>query len=147
MEGILVTNFTNMFKRDILLYSLGEFRLNSPISLKKLGYILFFIIVYTGPILYFNGLVLNVWYVIAVFVPPFIVGYYAAEPRWAGRNLLDFTIVYIKFATSPKYWCDLRACNDLLPNTNGKETYKMPIGYEIWISRRRELQELRNNAQ
>ena len=59
MGGIVVANFTNMFKRDILLYSLGDLRLNAPISLKKVGYIIFFIVIYTAPIIYFNGIVLK----------------------------------------------------------------------------------------
>ena len=143
MGGIVVANFTNMFKRVILLYSLGDLRLNAPISLKKVGYIIFFIVIYTAPIIYFNGIVLKPWFLLLVFVPPVLLGNYAAEPIWAGRNLLDFTTVYIKFATSPKYWCDLKACDDLMVNQKDKSGTSEPIHYEIWVSRRREIAELK----
>lgn len=136
MGRLTAVNMTNFFSRDLLMYSLGDIHLKKPVSLKKAGYTMLFILLWTVPLLFIFGLQLNVYFVTFVIIPPFILGHFATKPAFGGKTLVDYVKSSFKFLfNEPKGWCDYRANNKL-------DQEVLQIENEIWISRRRELQYL-----
>jgi len=127
-------NMTNFFNRELFMYSLGDIKFKKPVSLKKVGYTTVFLIIWTLPIVLIFGIHLNIFFASFALAPPIALGYYGSKPLFAGRSLLDFTKVSINYMREPKGWNDLYATNSF------DDEYF--VESEIWISRRRELQEL-----
>lgn len=131
--GLVGLNMTNFFKRELFMYALGDIKFKKPISLKKVAYTMGFILIWTLPIFFIFGLILNPFYVLLMIVPPIAAGHYATKPVFGGKTLIPFTKSIIKYHLSePKAWLDLK-------NSNYFGTQVFFIENEIWISRRREL--------
>lgn len=130
---LYVVNMTNLFSRELFMYSLGDIKFKKPVSLKKVGYTTAFLIIWAIPMILTFGIILNPLFVALVVVPPFVLGHFASKPVWGGRGLIDFLKTTATFVTEPKGWTDLKANNNL-----DKEV--LHVESEIWISRRRELQ-------
>lgn len=130
LEGV---NMTNFFNRELFMYSLGDIQFKKPISLKKVAYIMGFLIVWTLPMYLIFGLKLNPFYFVFLLAPPFVAGHFATKPAFGGKNLIDFVKTMVKYLGEPKGWLDLKSDNSL-----GKDVYY--VENEIWIGRRRELQ-------
>lgn len=128
-------NFTNLFKRELFLYSLGDIRFKKPIAIKRVLYTLLFIVIWTLPIFLLTGFQFNLIWVSIAFGPPIALGYYSTRPAFGGKTLFDFVKAIAIFITEPKGWTDSKGTNYI---TNDKYF----IENEIWISRRRELEEL-----
>lgn len=135
-RGLPVINMTNFFNRELFMYSMGDIKFKKPISLKKMVFTLVFFIVWTLPIFFILGISSNMLLLGLTVAPPFILGHYATKPVWGGKSMLDFFKTSINFLSEPKGWVDTKPIRD----TKG-ETFT--VKQEIWISRRRELQYLR----
>lgn len=129
---ISIMNMTNLFTRDLKMYSLGDIRFNTPISLKKVAYTTGFLLLWTIPLVLIFGLQLNVYFAAIALLPPFVFGHFASKPVWGGKSLVDYIQTVASYITEPSSW------TDLYENREKKNQYY--VQSEIWISRRRELQ-------
>lgn len=132
MRGLVGTNMTNFFNREMFMYSLGDIKFSKPVSLKKMAYTTGFLLIWTFPMVMIFGLSVNVWFALIALVPPFVAANLCVKPIFGGKNLIEFIRTMYKFAQEPKAWSDLRK-----NSTMGKDVFF--VEQEIWISRRREL--------
>jgi len=132
MRYVKIVNMTNLFTRDLYMYSLGDIRFSTPISLKKVAYTTMFLLLWSVPIILIFGLHLNVYYAAIVLIPPILFGHFASKPVWGGKNLIDYIKTIFEYANEPPAWTDLYESKD--------KKNKYYVQSEIWISRRRELQ-------
>lgn len=137
---IVVLNMTWFFNRELFMSALGDIKLSKPISLRKMGFILGFFIVWTLPILLIFGINLSLPYLVLLFVPPVVLGNYASKPVWGGKTLLGFIKTLYKYLQEPRGWGDLRP----LKNPDEEILY---VESEIWVSRRRELEKMFRGSQ
>lgn len=138
--SVPVFNMTGFFNRELFMYSLGDIRFKKPVSLKKVAYITVFLIIWVIPMFAIFGIIFTPAYLAIMFIPPIILGTFASRPVWGGgRGLLDFLKVLTGFMQQPKGWTDHNADNDL-------ESQTFYIKDEIWISRRREMIKLAQEA-
>lgn len=126
-----VANFTTLFKREILLYSLGDIKLSKPVSIKKVLYFLFFALIWAGPILAIFGIHLTFLYAALVLGPPALLGNLAGKPIWGGMSLFAWVKVQIQYLSEPPVYTDME------PNVKHLEL--QPYTWRIWIGRRREM--------
>ena len=132
-DQLRIVNMRSFFNREILMHAIGDHRFGKPVALKTMLYIVFFLLAYSLPIIMFFGFKMNIVYVAVVFAPPIFLGKFANKPIWGGRTLIDFIKVTFSFLGEPKGWTDHKNNNEL-----GKAVYT--VDYDIWVSRRRELQ-------
>lgn len=132
MRGLVGTNMTNFFTRELFMYSLGDIKFKKPISLKKMLYSIGFLLIWSMPIVIIFGLRFNIFFMAVTFVPPIVAANLCVKPIFGGKNLVEFIKTMIKYAGEPKGWTDMKNNNEM-----GKAHYF--IEQEIWISRRREL--------
>lgn len=134
MNGILIANFTTLFKREIWLYAIGDIKLSKPISLRKALYIIAFGAIWLPLIYFIFGIHLNVFYLIFAIAPPLILGNTAGKPIWGGMSLLGWLITQFHYLKAAPVYTDLE------PNTPVKTLKE--LNHEIWVSRRREMRYL-----
>lgn len=130
-----VKNFTRFFKRELVIYSFGDFKLGRPIAVMRILYALLFTAVWAGIIITVFGFHMNPYFVMFTFVPPVILGWRAGSPVWGGRNLFDFIKVNSTYLFSPRVFTDMK-----VPKIKNKK--KFFVEHVYWVSRRRELQKL-----
>lgn len=136
MDRVRVRNFTRFFNRELMIYSLGgDIPLSYPIAIKRIFYVILFLALWTGLLVFTIGFYLNVYYVMFLVIPPSLIGWYAGRPVWQGRSLFGFLRVNGKFLFQPKGWNDLKSSNN-----RGRSSYVSRSVF--WVSRRRELQKL-----
>lgn len=135
MRYVKIVNITNLFTRELRMYSLGDIRLGQGgVSLKKVAYTTAFFLLWSMPIVLIFGIHLNVYFAALVLVPPVFLGHFASKPVWGGKNLVDYMTTLFTYIGEPSSWTDLRE--------NREKKNKYYVESEIWISRRRELQML-----
>lgn len=132
-KGLMGINMTNFFNREMFMYSLGDIKFKKPVSLKRVAYSLAFLLVWSLPMFFIWGLIINPVYLLVMFGPPLGLAHIATKPVFGGKNLLDFLLTMFKFVQEPKGWADLNESREF-----GEDVYY--VESEIWISRRRELQ-------
>jgi hypothetical protein len=132
-HGLSVINMTAFFRRELVMYALGDIRLPAPLPLKKVFYGLVAIVVWGGLMISIFGMNFNPWFLMFTVVPPLAFAHFATKPVWGGRGLFDFIRVNVKYIKEPKGWTDLVEDNEL-------ESTVYSVNHEIWISRRREYQ-------
>lgn len=125
-------NFTNVFNRELMLYSLGDISFQKPVSLKKAGYIMGAIVFISLPIVLTFGIIIDPWFIIFTFGVPIALGIMLSRPIFPGeRTFVQYLIPMIGFVKrSPRVWADLK---------KKKKLPKYQVNEEIWVSRRREL--------
>jgi hypothetical protein len=133
VSDLIGVNMTNLFNRELFMYSLGDIHFKKPVSLKKVAYTTAFLICYSLPLVLIFGLQLNPFFFATTFIPPLLAGHYATKPVFGGKTLIEFVKTMILFMREPKGWTDLNANNHM-----GNEVFF--VENEIWIGRRRELQ-------
>lgn len=132
MNGVYVRNVTDTWNREVFMYALGDIRFKKPKSLRRMAYLLFFLLAWSLPIVIIFGLKFSLLPFAITFGVPFLLANFASRPVWGGKSLIDFTKSLFGFLSEPKGWTDLHNNNY---NDNNYYTE-----HEIWISRRRELQ-------
>lgn len=135
MNGLPILNMTSFFNRELFIYSLGDVSLSKPVSLKKAGFFLLGIVVWTIPLFLIFGLHFNPFYLAFILSFPAILALIGDKPLFDGRSIIDATKVTFKYLFSKKCFTDL-AVSDIHTNP------EYFIEKEVWISRRRELQHL-----
>jgi len=135
---MLVKNFTDFFRRELKMYSIGDIKFKNPIPLKRVAYTFLFMFLYSLPtfLFFYNVLQMDptsVWLYIITVAPAFAGGYFATRPVFGGKTLIDWGMTSINFLfKEPKSWTDFVGRNE-------KDEGVYNIRNEIWISRRREL--------
>lgn len=130
---LVARNMTSFFNRELMMYSIGDIRLKSPISLRRVILTSLFGMFWSVPFILIFGLKLNLLGVALTFGPPVAFGVIASRPIFFGRNFFEFLSVMSKYVTEPKGWSDLK-------NDDSIEGEVYSIDYSVWISRRRELE-------
>lgn len=127
-------NMTGFFKRELMMYALGDINLKKPISLVKLGYTAAFLVIWTVPWVLILGAtaISNVAWGAWVFGIPIGLGHVATMPIFGGKKLFDWAKTSINFIKDAKVWGDTWPLEKL-----SKEVYY--VDDSIWVSRRREL--------
>lgn len=134
-QVITVLNMTGFFNRELFMSALGDIKLSKPISLKKMAYIMLFLIIWTLPMVLIFPINWSLPYLVLLIAPPFLLGNFAAKPVWGGKNLVNFLKGLFQFISEPSAWADLKPVKVL----DDEDIY---VEYEVWISRRAELQQL-----
>lgn len=134
MSSLVSINATTFFNRTSYLYAIGDFKINPPLPLNTAAYIILFMGLWTVPFLFIVGIYLNPWYIGLIILPPILLGTFATKNIFGGKNLMDFLNTLLAFSGEPKGWMDGE-------NNNMKDDY-YTVKSEIWVSRRRELQQL-----
>jgi len=135
VEGLPILNMTSFFNRELYLYSLGDISLSKPVSLKKAGFFLIGLVVWTLPMILVFGFHFNPFYLIFVASVPFLLAVAGDKPLFDGRGVIDAVRVTFKYIFSQKCYTDFTV----------SDIHKDPeyfIEKEVWIGRRRELMEL-----
>lgn len=132
-------NVSHLFDKEMLMYSFGDIKLKKPISVKKIGFIMAALFIWTGPLLLIFGTPPQIWMWGIWLVPPFFIGHYATKPVFGGKGLFDWIATQINFIQQPRGWSDFNVDND-------QEDTVYYIEQEISISRRREIDYLTNLA-
>ena len=135
MNGIPVLNMTGFFNRELYLYSLGDISLSKPVSLKKAGFLIVGLIIWTLPLILIFGLHFSIFFLAIAVGPPLGLAALGDRPVFDGRSIIDAVRVTFRFLFSRKCYTDF----------NVSDIHTKPehfIQKEIWISRRRELMEL-----
>lgn len=135
MNGLPILNMTSFFNRELFLYSLGDIRLSKPVSLKKAGFLLIGVMVWTIPLVMIFGINFNVFFLALAVGPPILLAVIGDKPLFDGRGIIDATRVTVKYLFSEKCYTDFTA-------TDIHKDPEYSLAKEIWISRRRELMEL-----
>lgn len=132
MDGIVIANFTTLFKRELLLYSIGsEITLPKPVALKTVLYFILFSVIWIAPIVSIFGIIFNVFYAFLLIVPPAALASFAGRPIWGGMSLFAWIQTQIHYLREAPFYTDLEP-------DKGEETIEQ-INYDIWVSRRREM--------
>ncbi len=135
MNGLPILNMTSFFNRELFLYSLGDISLSKPVSLKKAGFLILGLMIWTLPLLLIFGLQFNPFFLALAIGPPIGLAAIGDKPLFDGRGIIDAAKVTLKYIGSKKCYTDFTV----------SEIHKKQEHYikkEIWISRRRELMEL-----
>ena len=135
MNGLPILNMTSFFNRELFIYSLGDISLSKPVSLKKAGFFIMGMVVWTIPMVLIFGIHFNPFYLAFILLVPIVLAILGDKPVFDGRSLVDAIKVTFKYMFSKKCFTDL-AVSDIHTNP------EYFIEKEVWISRRRELQHL-----
>lgn len=133
MQPLKVINMTNLLKKEILIYSLGDFRLSRPMGIGTLLYTAGLFVIWSLPIFMIFGIAPTA--AIVALLPPLILGSVFAKPIWSGKTFLGLLITIIKYQLTPKMYCDNRAVNPI---------HNYLIDGEMLVSRKDDFQYLFN---
>ena len=112
-DYLIVKDMTNLFTKEIMLYSLFDLRFKKPVRIMLLVYILLVGLIWSVP----AGLVLikifgfNVWSATVIFGPTFVLANLMSKPIWNNKSFFSWFSCQIKFLFSPKKFYDNRAIN------------------------------------
>lgn len=134
MYGIRVSNMTNLFNKELLIYSLFDIHFSSPIKIMKIVYIFILMLFITLPTIYFIGFGHRFIVMFSIAIP-IGLGHLMSKPIWNGKRFTDWLQCKINYLFSPKVFYDGR----VMPKLN---TYK--INHCISVSRRKDLIYLQN---
>lgn len=128
-----VLNMTNLFTREMLLYSLFEVKLPKPVRIIFVGYYLIVFLIIGVPLIYLLG-VGNGYLLVLEFGIPAVFAHFLSQPIWGGKSFLQFMICQIKYIYSPKLYFD---------GEYGKKPLTYKINHEIQVSRRDDFNKLK----
>ena len=126
---------TSFFNRELFLYSLGDISLSKPVSLKKAGFLILGLMIWTLPLVLVFGLIFNPFFLVIAIGPPIGLAAMGDKPLFDGRGIIDAARVTARYMGSKKCYTDF-----VVSDIHTKPEHF--IQKEIWISRRRELMEL-----
>lgn len=135
MARVRVVNMTQFFNRELLMYSFGDIKFKKPIALKRMAYIIVFLILWAIPLSYAFGIPDGVFSVVFYIVLPIVAGNLASKPIFGGKGLIAYLKAFKGFLGEPRTWLDLR-------NSSSRGSELSYVSQELWISRRREIDKL-----
>jgi len=105
MKEVRVTNMTSLFSKEMLIYSLFDLRLQSPLRVVGLIYfiLLFFIV---GIPIFMISWPPNVYTMFLAMGIPFGGAYLMSKPIWNGKSFLSFFKTHVRYFTRPKILYD-----------------------------------------
>ncbi|HHT97138.1 MAG TPA: hypothetical protein GXZ90_04500 [Clostridiales bacterium] len=105
MKEVRVTNMTSLFSKEMLIYSLFDLRLQSPLRVVGLIYfiLLFFIV---GIPIFMISWPPNVYTMFLAMGIPFGGAYLMSKPIWNGKSFLSFSKTHVRYFTRPKILYD-----------------------------------------
>lgn len=131
-DFLYVFDFTKLFKKERLLYSLFDKSFKTPIQLMYGVYFLILTLFISVPLLLIFGIKFKILVMFAIGLP-FVGAKLLSSPIWGGKSFASFLKVQLKFIFNPKHYYDLRAI---------KGTGDYLIHNEILVSRRNDYYEL-----
>lgn len=126
---------TSFFNRELFLYSIGDISLSKPVSLKKAGFFILGLVLWTVPLVLLLGIHFNPFFFALVLAGPIVLAIIGDKPVFDGRGIIDAVRVTVRYIFTQKCYTDFTV----------SDIHKNPeyfIQKEIWIGRRRELMEL-----
>lgn len=129
--NITIVVFTNFFKREKKLYSLGDISLPRPISFKLLFNTLLGLFTWTGlwiKLLGWGALAQNPIQTLFMVGPAIGLGYLISRPSaiFNHKTFYKFMWCQIRYTFSPRFWCDMKASSI----KNGDKTNG---NYTVWV--------------
>ena len=107
-QRIEVLDMTSLFTKELLLYSLFDFKFKRPVRIAFLMYAVLLLFIWTLPIVMTIG-VPNVYGAVFAFVPPFPLAASMSKPIWGFKPFSHWIKTQIKFLLSPKEYFDFIA--------------------------------------
>lgn len=130
MQRVRVTNMTNLFRREILIYSFFDFQLRQPLQVMRLAYLVLLFVLFGVPLLLIKISSVTIFTAVA---GPVALSSVMVKPIWGGKTFFDFLKTQIKFIFSPKRYYDT--------SEGGKmETYE--VNQQIIVSRHKDFNKL-----
>lgn len=131
MNPVTIIVFTDFFKREKKLYSLGDISLARPISFKLAGNILLCLAVWTFPLVKifgFTAMMSSPFATAIMLGPAILMGFLISKPSaiFNNKSFYAFVGCNIKYMFSPKYWTDMKASSI----NNGD---KVNSDFRFWI--------------
>lgn len=112
-DYLIVKDMTNLFTKEIMLYSLFDLRFKKPVRFMLLVYILLLGLIWSVP----AGFILikifgfNVWSATVILGPTIVLANLMSKPIWNNKSFFSWFSCQIKFLFSPKKFYDNRAIN------------------------------------
>lgn len=110
MEYLEVLDMTNLFTKEILLYSLFDLRFKKPVRFMLIVYFVLTFFLWTVPLffLFFKNHI-NPYSVAFLLIPPFALANVMSKPIWNNKSFFSWLKCQIRFIFSAKYYYDNRA--------------------------------------
>lgn len=105
---IEVLDMTSLFTKELLLYSLFDFKFKRPVRIAFLMYVVLLLLIWSLPIALTFG-VSNVYLAVFAFVPPFPLAASMSKPIWGFKPFTHWFATQVKFLSSPKAYFDFVA--------------------------------------
>lgn len=134
MTGIPILNKTKFFHRPLFLYALGDVPLKKPLELRKIAFTILFFALWALPIILIFGFKLDPFFFIITFGIPLILANIINKPIFGGKTAFAFLKTIYTYITEGKCYTDL--------HRSPAQEEQFFLEQEIWISRRRELNDL-----
>lgn len=133
MDFLMVRDMTNLFTKEILLYSIFDIRFKQPVRFMLLVYSIINMLIWSLPwfLVFMNNL--NVYTVFWIFGPAFIMGWWMSKPVWNNKSFSSWASCQIKYLFGPKKYYDNRAFK-IVP--------KFKINNQFTVSRLRDFNKL-----
>lgn len=133
MNYLLVRNMTNLFTKEILLYSLFDLRFKSPVRFMLLIYGTMNMLIWSLPWYLVLKNHINVYTLTFIFAPALIMGNYMSKPIWNGKPFSAWFACQMKFLFGPKKYYDCRAM---------KFNHRFKVNIQFTVSRMRDFNRL-----
>lgn len=130
-----VLNMTDLYNKELVMYSFEDIKLKTPIRVATWGYRLLVFIIFSLPILLITGFSMNTFKTTIVLGVPFGLGTLMAKPIFNGRSFLAAMKVYAEYISSAKIYYD---------NKPSKGLPEFEIDEYVLISRRGDYDRLFN---
>lgn len=133
---VRVLDMTNLFSKELLIYSLFDIKFKKPVRLIFWVYLFITFAIWGFPMGYLFIVklhTLNIWTAALIFGPPVGLATIMSKPIWGGKSFYDWTKTQILYLGSPKYYCDHKPAKK-------EHTYK--IDNSIVVSRRSDIEYL-----
>lgn len=147
MEYLEVLDMTNLFTKEILLYSLFDLKFKRPVRFMLFVYLILTLLLWAVPLFFLvfkNHL--NPYSTAFMIIPPIVIANMMSKPIWNNKSFFSWFKCQIKFIFSAKYYYDNRAIkfpsflkfNNQFTVSRARDFYKLyMIQKELHESRKR----------
>lgn len=108
-----VLNMTNLFKKEMLLYSLSDVRFKKPVKIMSIVYFVLTFLMFSVPFMKIFGLPTSPMKLLPVLVVPFLLSTFMSKPIFNGRSFFAAVRVYTKFWVGSKIYYDMKSSKPL----------------------------------
>lgn len=110
MEYLEVLDMTNLFTKEILLYSLFDLKFKRPVRFMLFVYLILTLLLWAVPLFFLvfkNHL--NPYSTAFMIIPPIVIANMMSKPIWNNKSFFSWFKCQIKFIFSAKHYYDNRA--------------------------------------